>query len=316
MCALGLLGFGSALPLRTIVDAPIAGSTNRFDYASLDARRQMLFVADLAGSRIIVFDTARNRVRAIIANIPNPHGVLAVPQLGRVYVSATGADQVAVIDEKSLRVIARVSGGRYPDGIAWASRHHKIYVSDEHGGTDTVIDTQTNARLGEIALGGDVGNSQYDLQTDRIYVAQQSANELIAIDPATDTIIARTPLRDCRGAHGVQLDAARDRTYVACEDNAALVTLDLRSMHQLATDRLGDGPDVLALDPILARLYVASESGVVSIFDVRKGESNKIAEANLADNAHIVAVDPARHRVYFPLRNVDGGPVIRVMQPR
>jgi len=32
-------------------------------------------------------------------------------------------------------------------------------------------------------------------------------------------------------------------------------------------------------------------------------------------NAHVVAVDPATHRVYFPLANAGGRPVVRVMQP-
>ena len=34
------------------------------------------------------------------------------------------------------------------------------------------------------------------------------------------------------------------------------------------------------------------------------------------DNAHSVAVDPTTHRVYFPLENVDGHPVLRVMDAR
>ena len=33
-------------------------------------------------------------------------------------------------------------------------------------------------------------------------------------------------------------------------------------------------------------------------------------------NAHSVAVDPATHRVYFPLADVGGRPVLRVMDAR
>jgi hypothetical protein len=34
------------------------------------------------------------------------------------------------------------------------------------------------------------------------------------------------------------------------------------------------------------------------------------------DNAHTVAVDPATHRVFFPLAmGADGTPVLRIMQP-
>jgi len=76
------------------------------------------------------------------------------------------------------------------------------------------------------------------------------------------------------------------------------------------------GIDVLALDPGLHRLYAALESGVVSVYDVGNGTLRRVAQAFLALNAHVVAVDNSTHRVYFPLQNVGGSPVLRVMEPR
>ena len=311
----GVLG-AAAPPLRTIADAPIDGPTERFDYESLDPARGLLFIADLARSRVVVFDTNASRVVKMIGGISSPHGILAVSALGRVYVSATGTDEVAVIDEAKLEVIARVPAGRYPDGIAWDARHRKLYVSDEHGASDTVIDTATNIRLGAVPLGGDVGNTQYDATDGRIYVAQQSANELVAIDPQTDTVLARHRLSGCRGAHGLQLDEVRGLAYIACQDNASLITFDLRRNAQ--TGRLGVGadPDVLALDVSRARLYVACESGAVSVYDVRNRRLTKIAEWTLAVGAHVVMVDQHTHRLYFPLRDVNGRSVLRIMVPR
>jgi hypothetical protein len=32
-------------------------------------------------------------------------------------------------------------------------------------------------------------------------------------------------------------------------------------------------------------------------------------------HAHTVAVDPATHRVYLPLENVNGRPVLRILAP-
>jgi YVTN family beta-propeller protein len=59
------------------------------------------------------------------------HGVLAVPELGHVYATATGDNEVAVIDAASLAVVARVPVGRFPDGLACAPATHKLYVSDK-----------------------------------------------------------------------------------------------------------------------------------------------------------------------------------------
>ncbi len=48
------------------------------------------------------------------------HGVLAVPELNRVYASATATDEVVTIDSSTLKIVARVPVGKYPDGIAYA----------------------------------------------------------------------------------------------------------------------------------------------------------------------------------------------------
>jgi len=41
----------------------------------------------------------------------------------------------------------------------------------------------------------------------------------------------------------------------------------------------------------------------------------KIGESRLAPGAHSVAVNLQTHDVYFPLQNVGGRPVLRVMRP-
>ena len=51
------------------------------------------------------------------------------------------------------------------------------------------------------------------------------------------------------------------RAFITCEGNAALVVVDLNTARILATDTVGDVPDVLAFDAGWQRLYVASRAG-------------------------------------------------------
>jgi hypothetical protein len=69
------------------------------------------------------------------------------------------------------------------------------------------------------------------------------------------------------------------------------------------------------LDSGTHRLYVASESGVVSIFSEAGRDFRKVGEGFVAPHAHSVAVDSRTHCVYVPLENLDGKPVLRIMQP-
>ena len=83
-------------------------------------------------------------------------------------------------------------------------------------------------------------------------------------------------------------------------------------MRVTATYPVGRGPDVLAFDPVWRRLYVAAESGVVTVFD-EMGTRLKLVGEIKAPHAHSVAVDPDTHRVYLPLQNIDGRPVLRIL---
>src|SRR5262249_54709643 len=103
--------------------------------------------------------------------------------------------------------------------------------------------------------------------------------------------------------------------FVSCQGNAQLVVVDLTAQRVVGQESVGDIPDVLAFDSGLQRLYVAAESGVVATFDVSGSMLKKIGQTYLAPNAHTIAVDSKTHRVYVPMENVDGRPVLRIYEP-
>jgi DNA-binding beta-propeller fold protein YncE len=281
----------------------------------MDAHHDRLYISYMGAGELIVFDTRARRVVATVSGVPRVTGVLAVPARGHVYASAAGAHRVAVIDDSTLRIVAEVERVSFPDGIAYAPEAGRVFVSDESGRRELVIDAGTNRAVTRIPLGGEVGNTQYDSVAHRILVAVQTRNQLVAIDPASDSIMARYDLRGADHPHGVYIDAPRRLAFVANEGNATLLVVDLRSMHVTATYPVGDDPDVLAFDRGLRRLYVAAESGVVSVFDERADGALESRGAYRAPHAHSVAVDPTTHLVYLPLGDVRGHPVLRIMAP-
>ncbi|WP_423760839.1 hypothetical protein [Burkholderia sp. NLJ2] len=308
------LSLGS-LPLKHVADVPLPGRRTRFDYASLDTNRNLLFIAHLGDGEVVVFDTAASRVIARIGDVSSVHGVLAVPELSRVYASATGTNEVVAIDASTLKIVARMPGGRYPDGMAYAPDVGKLYVSDEYGETETVIDVRTNQRVATIPLDGEAGNTQYDPISHHIFVNVQTRRQLVEIDPATDRIVGRFDLLGAKGNHGLLIDSHDRLAFIACEGNAKLIVFDMRSKRAIQSFAVGGDPDVLAFDPTLSTLYVAGEDGVVSLFRFKAGTGDKIGEGRLGRNAHVVAVDSTTHRSYFPLKDVGGRPMLRVMEP-
>jgi YVTN family beta-propeller protein len=306
----------SSLPLTTLADVPLSGHTTRWDYASLDPSAHHLFIAHLGDSVVTVFDTQQQKVIADITGVSHVHGVLVVPELGRVYATATGTGEVVAIDAKTLKITARVQAGDYPDGMAYAPNMHKLYVSNEHGGNDTVIDVQSNTQIATIALGGKVGNTQYDPVSKHIFANVQTRGQLVEIDPVTDKVIARMDLPGAEGNHGLYIDAASRLAFIACEGNDKLLVLSLESRRVLSSFDVAKDPDVLAFDAQLGWLYVAGESGEISLFSVQEQTVNKLGTAWLGPNAHVVATDPASHRAYFPLKALAGKPMMRITQAK
>jgi YVTN family beta-propeller protein len=303
------------LPLTAVADAPLTGGTTRWDYASLDPATHRLYLAHLGDSVVTVFDTKTQKVVADVPNISHVHGVLFVPELGRLYASATGTNEVVAIDPTTLKITARVPAGDYPDGMAYAPEVHKLYVSDEHGGTDTVIDVRRNKRVATILLGGEVGNTQYDSVSKHIFANVQTSKQLVEIDPATDKVIGQMDLPGAKGNHGLYIDPATHLAFIACEDNDKLIVVDLTSKRVVSTLDVAKGPDVLAFDRALGWLYVAGESGEVSVFHVQGQVVSLVATGVLGANAHVVAVDEATHRAYFPLKSLGGKPQLRITEP-
>jgi len=301
-------------PLRTVADVPMPGPAVRFDYQSLDADQGRLYISHMNADQLIVFDTMARKVIANLDGFARVHGVWLVPELGRLYAPVTGEHQVAVVDTKTLHTVAKVGPINYPDGIAFAPGPQRVFVSDEHGDTDAVIDAQTNTLITSIKLMGGAGNTVYDPASGHILVAVHEANELVSIDPISLQIIEHYALSEVKRPHGVALDPENRLAFVAGQGNHLLALLDLASKKVVGTYPAGENPDVLAFDPGLKQLYVSAESGTVWVYR-ENGKALSPMGTFFMPHAHTVCVDPKTHMVYFPLENVDGRPLLRIMVP-
>src|SRR5437016_320539 len=89
------------LPLRTLSDVQLTGGATRLDYQSLDSDNGRLYIAHLGSDLMTVFDVNKQTVVGDVKDLKRVHGVLAVPELPRVYASATGTNQLAVVDDQT-----------------------------------------------------------------------------------------------------------------------------------------------------------------------------------------------------------------------
>jgi DNA-binding beta-propeller fold protein YncE len=310
-------GDSAAVPgYRTVTDLPLPGGSSRWAYQAFDSRTGRLYLAHQGASEVVVVDTLQQRVVTTVPGIEAVHGLALAPALGRLYAAANAGSEVAVIDLASARVVARVPTGAGPDGLAYVSSAGRLLVSDGAGGGETIVDVETNRPLARIDVGDGPSDSEVDPSTGRVLVTASGGRELVALDPVSQTVVARYPVPGCDDADGVQVDvSSQDRAFVSCGGNGRLQGVDLVTGRVGPPLEVGAGPDLLAMDLALHRLYVASESGILTVVDTAGAEPTVLTRGFAGPDAHSVSVDPNTHLVYLPLASVGGRSVLRVLAP-
>jgi DNA-binding beta-propeller fold protein YncE len=308
----------SCLPLEVVADVPLPGTASRFDYQDIDAARGQLVIAHMNDASVVVFDLKKDTVTRVLPNIPTARGVVVADDVGRIFVSSS-PDQLVIIDNTSFTEIARVATGDAPDGVGWDPVDQIVGVSDQTDGAVSLIAGAGTGARRQVPLGVETGNVQFDAGRRLFWASVVNADppdQLVAIDPVSGEVKSRLDLPGCEGAHGLRFHPDGASALVACENNDVLARVDLDGAHAVVTAPTGAGPDVLSIDPDLGWLYVAAESGDLVVFDIGQRGLVAVDHEHPGDNAHSVAVDPATHRVYFPLMvGPKGDPVLRIMRP-
>ncbi|MGW4772566.1 YncE family protein [Nocardia sp. NPDC004278] len=304
------------LPLRQVGQVALTGGPVRFDYTSLDVGRGLLFIAHMGAGEVVEVDIHAHNVVRTVADLPNVHGVIVVPDKHRVYATATGRNELVALDEDTGAVVFTAPTDDYPDGLAYDPVRNAVWTTNERAGTETVADADTGTVRASVPLGGEVGNVVYDPAIDQMVVAVQGRGDVAVVDPTSLAVGERIPTPGCAGPHGQALDATDQLMFVGCEDNATMVTVDLAGHRVTDHNSVGERPDVMVYDAAAHRLYVAAESGWVSVFDNRDGHPVGVGSKHLADGAHTLALDPSTHHSYFPIpKDSAGEPVLWEFEP-
>ncbi len=309
---------GARFPLTLVADVDMPGKPVRFDYEDIDSANGHLVVAHMNDASVLILNAKDGSLAKLLPNIPTARGVVVASDVGRIFVTSS-PNQLVIIDSTSLAEIGRVATGDGPDGVGWDPVHKTVGVSDQGDGAVSLIAGSGGGARTQVPLGRETGNVVFDAPRGRFWAAVVAASppdQLMAIDPVTATVTTRIPLPGCDGAHGLRIHPDGQSAFVACEGNNVLARVDLGNANTVVTSPTGSGPDVLSIDPGLHLLYIAAESGDLTVFDIAQAGLAPIDHEHPGDNAHSVVVDPSTHHVFFPLTaGPKGTPVMRIMKP-
>ena len=310
---------------------PGAARTLRFERFVLLPRHALLNVLDymnVSRGSLFVGGTSAGSVIKVDLGSPNPsvsewrsdgrvHGIAIAGARDLAFATRSEVNAVDAFVPSTLKPVQRISVPDDPDAILYDPAHDLIYVANGDAGVATLIDPATRAKIGTIALGGKPEFAAFDPRSKLVYQNIESTGELAAVDPGKRSVVGRWPLRPCEAPTGLAIDSMLRRAFVVCGKNAMLVVFDLDRDRVVASLKIGTGPDAVAFDPELKRIYATGLGGEVSVTEQLDADAYRnldLVATHFA--AHTLAVDPRTHNVYVGYASLAVSPRIAIFSPR
>lgn len=282
------------LVLKRTIDLP-SHPSGGFDHGDVHLRTGRVFVAHTAMGTVEVIDGVRGVHQATIGGCAEASGMLCAQEHDLVFAAARGAGKVLVLEAESGDMAGEVAVGPKPNGLAWDPLRTRLLVAGVDDFRARLVDPHARRVVAETELPGRPRWCVYDASADRFLVNVREPACVAVLSAETAALQARWPVSST-GPHGLDLDAAQGRAFVAC-DGGKVVALALDTGREVASVAIGGGPDAIWYNPDRSRLYVAiGQPGVVDVIDTR--EMTLVQELPTEAGAHTSAFDRTRQRFY------------------
>ena len=280
-----------------VIEIPGAAGSE-FDHGIFDPGSGRVFIAHTARSTIEVIDPAAGRHIATLPDFPGAAG--AVADDGEILVTNRGSASVAWLDGSTLQTKAVMKTGPRPNGAAIVKRLSLGIAACIGDGSEKptlqAFRLDTKSRL-TLNLPGRPRWCVTDATAERLFLCIREPSMILVAGLPDLKLLAQWNLPSA-GAHGLDIDHARDRLYAACDDGH-LVEVDSRSGDITNGWPIAGPPDVTFFNPESRRVHVAiGEPGLVETIEPKTGKTSQTVTGAGAHTT--VLVPPDRLYVISP----------------
>jgi len=279
------------------VTARIAGADGKWDFSEIDPQTGRLLVARSNG--VMAVDLATRKVTDTLVPGAGVHGVLPLP--GTPFaISTNGKSANAVLfDIATGKVEATLPTGQSPDALVFEPKSGLVVVFNGKSHDASLIDAKARAVVGSIALDGKPEVGAVDGEG-HVFVNLEDKATIAVLDIAARKTVATYALPGCEAPTGLAYDAATGVLIAACDNEVAKV-IDAKSGRDLATLKIGKGPDGVLLDAARRRAFVPTADGNLTMISLKSASEITVAgSVTTAPGARSGALDPATGALYLP----------------
>ena len=285
---------GAADGYHLIKKIPISGDGS-WDYLTVDATARRVYVSHSSAVHVVDADTGM-----VLGSIPanGSHGIAVASEFDRGFITNGSTDNVTVFNLKTLKPVTTVPTGKKPDAIVYDDATKHIFANNNGGNSSTVINAADGKMLGTVELGGAPESSAADGKG-FIFTNLEDKSELVKIDAAHLTVIARWKLGACEEPSALAMNRINRRLFVGCRNHVmALVNADTGAV--VLTRPIGDHVDAAAFDAQTGLVFLSNGDGTVNVFHQDSPDILSTMETiKTQDGSKTMALDMKTHRLFL-----------------
>jgi DNA-binding beta-propeller fold protein YncE len=251
-------------PLRPVAKLVMPASIHgKFDHLGIDQKGGRLFVAAETAHQVLVFDLKSGKYLRSITDIEIPHAIFVREDLNRIFITDGGSGALKIYDGKSYALLKSIPLKVDADSIGYDPATHFLYI--DNGGGD----------------------------------AHETFSMLSIVDTTRNVKVADVKI-DGDTLEAMALETSADKMYVnnAAKNEVTVFNRKARSVTESWPVKLGKRNVAMALNEAGHRLFVASRSGDISIFDTQTHK--ELSSLPIGKGVDDLAFDSASKRIYAP----------------
>jgi len=279
-------------PLRLVQTVSMPGVVRKWDHFGVDLKGNRLFVTSEEEPAVEVFDLKTVQHIRALTEFKEPHNVLPVPDMGKIFVVDGEASEIKILDYRTYELIGHIPLSIDADPIAYDPAKKLLYVVN--GGREahtpyclvSVVDLAKGTKLADMKLDTNrLESMSLENSSPRLFVNMTGANLIGVVDREKRTVTQTWPITVAKENVPMQYDEATHRLFVVTRKPSKLVVVNTDTGKEVANLTVADYVDDLSYDAAHHRLYAPAGGGDGAI---------TVVEQRSADDYQVIATIPTK----------------------
>jgi len=284
-----------------------------YDFLTVDSDNRRVYITH--NNSVQVLDADSLKLVGTVENVPHPHGVVFLPDLGKGYATSGDPGSVVVFDLKTFQRLSEIPTAKDCDVILYDKVSGKVLTFNGDSGNATVIDPKTDKAVKTVALGGQPEVAVSDGKG-HLYDNLESKSMVLKMDPKTMKVLKRWPLAPGESPSGLSIDLENGRLFSGCH-NKLLVVMNAKNGKVIQTLPIGEKVDGTAFDPASGNIFSSNGDGTLTVIHEDSPDQYTLVEnVPTEPGAKTLAVDAKTGRVFLTVAKRDKAPPPTAEDPK